>query len=120
MLHHWVSALTHVKVQCGAAYDCPDLLDDKALQHEFAVGALQQAALHAVGSGHSEDQHRAGLPYPMRPVHCLSRQKQTHLVLFKRDLVTAEWQLSHTYMMQNDIARGNIKARYVMVSESMV
>lgn len=55
------------------------LLDDKALQHELAVGALQQAALHAVGGGQPEHQHRLGLPYPVSPVHCLQASKEAQV-----------------------------------------
>ncbi len=57
------------------------LLDDKALEHELAVGALQEAALHAVGGGQPEDQHRPGLPNPVSPVHGLLTHNQPHTLL---------------------------------------
>ena len=52
------------------------LLDDQTLQHQLAISTLQQAALHAVGSGHSEYQDRPGLPNPMCSVHCLHCVKE--------------------------------------------
>lgn len=52
------------------------LLDDKALKHELAVGALQQAALHTVSSGQPEHQHWLGLPDAVSPVHGLQQQQR--------------------------------------------
>ncbi len=57
------------------------LLDDEALEHELAVGALQEAALHAVRGCQPEDQHRPGLPNPVSPVHGLLTHTQPHDLL---------------------------------------
>ncbi len=59
------------QVTCRTCTNDDHLLDDKALQHELAVGTLQEAALHTVGCGQAEHQHRPGLPYPVSPVHGL-------------------------------------------------
>lgn len=59
------------------------LLDDEALKHELAVGALQEAALHTVGCGQPEDQHRPGLPNPVSPVHGLLTHNQPQTCCFR-------------------------------------